>query len=330
MFDMTPYEQYTFIICMVVYIVLTVLFLTLIVYILRLSVKLIRNGVDDDRILKLKVKTKKRTRGGLGETIEKVFTVLVCTAMFCMFGFSIYLQYVSDNVTKEIPTYRVVLSESMSKKYENNTYLFDNNLNDQFQRFDLVLTRALPAEEDLQLYDIVVYEVEKQLVIHRIVGIEDDLGGDGGQGALNGAVGAVTLARLGQRAVEDDGEAIGLGVGVLEGTGGKGGAHGVGGGGAHAHLVYGADGFHGMKPSFRWGFCSTLQYIIKWDKNQDSKGDFAKIRRPFEECLRQKSVFPLTSVLPPCMIWVAAHQDFFFFSKKKQISDMNRHQRVSI
>ena len=70
MFDMTPYEQYTFIICMVVYIVLTVLFLTLIVYILRLSVKLIRNGVDDDRILKLKVKTKKRTRGGLGETID--------------------------------------------------------------------------------------------------------------------------------------------------------------------------------------------------------------------------------------------------------------------
>ena len=59
----------------------------------------------------------------------------------------------------------------MSKKHENNTYLFENNLNDQFQTFDMILTYKIPPEEDLQLYDIVVYEVDGGLVVHRIVGI---------------------------------------------------------------------------------------------------------------------------------------------------------------
>ena len=37
----------------------------------------------------------------------------------------------------------------------------------------MIFTYKLPAEEDLELYDIVVYEVDDILVIHRIVGIEE-------------------------------------------------------------------------------------------------------------------------------------------------------------
>ena len=61
-----------------------------------------------------------------------------------------------------------------------------------------------------------------------VVEVEDDLGGDGGEGIGDGTVGAVTLARLGQGAVEDGLKAVGLGVGVLEGLGGEGGTHGMG------------------------------------------------------------------------------------------------------
>lgn len=173
MFEMTPYEKYTFILCMIVYVVLTVLFTTLIVYILRLLVKLIRNGVEDDKILDEYEKACRRQNSSeVGAGIERVFTTLMCLVMACVFGFSIYTQFVADNKT-EIPTYRVVLSDSMSKKYDQNKYLFDNDLDDQFQRFDLVLTRPLPKEEDLKLYDIVVYEVDGNLVIHRIVSIEE-------------------------------------------------------------------------------------------------------------------------------------------------------------
>ena len=65
----------------------------------------------------------------------------------------------------------------MSKKHENNKYLFENNLNNQFDTFDVILVYKAPAEADLKLYDIIVYEMELQgevgYVVHRIVGIEE-------------------------------------------------------------------------------------------------------------------------------------------------------------
>ena len=39
--------------------------------------------------------------------------------------------------------------------------------------FDLIITRALPGEYELELYDIVVYEYKGDLIIHRIIEIEE-------------------------------------------------------------------------------------------------------------------------------------------------------------
>lgn len=172
---MKPYEIYVLVVCAIVYVGLTLLFTTLILSLLRLTVRLIRSGAEDPRILAeyKKAQKKKKKKKGVGRFLESCLTVLLCTAMCLMFGFSVYTQYVSDNVTSSIPNYRVVLSGSMSQKYEKNKYLFENDLNDQFNQFDLILTHQLPAEKDLKLYDIVVYEVDGELVIHRIVAIEE-------------------------------------------------------------------------------------------------------------------------------------------------------------
>ena len=61
----------------------------------------------------------------------------------------------------------------MAEKNEKNKYLFDHQLNDQLQMFDVVVCRHLPAEEDLKLYDVVVYKQDDMYIIHRIVGIEE-------------------------------------------------------------------------------------------------------------------------------------------------------------
>lgn len=100
-------------------------------------------------------------------------TIIACGFLFVIFGFSVYMQVFQDSVNTDIPLYRVVLSSSMAKKYEKNEYLFDNQLDDQFDRFDLILTHKLPDEFDLEVYDIVVYEVDDMLVVHRIVEIEE-------------------------------------------------------------------------------------------------------------------------------------------------------------
>ena len=60
----------------------------------------------------------------------------------------------------------------MSEVNEKNSYLNDLGLTDQFDIFDLIITHDMPAEEDLELYDIVVYEADGILIIHRIIGIE--------------------------------------------------------------------------------------------------------------------------------------------------------------
>ncbi|MBO4939851.1 MAG: hypothetical protein J6D30_02325 [Clostridia bacterium] len=171
MFNLTPYEIYVFILCLIVFIALTVLFTVMIVYIVRLMVKLIRNGVEDARIWKeyLKNKGKKDSAGWF----DRLLTCVICVGLFAVFGFSVYMQIFQDSVNTDIPMYRVVLSSSMSKKYEKNEYLFENDLNDQFDQFDLILTHKLPDEFDLELYDIVVYEVDDTLVVHRIVQIEE-------------------------------------------------------------------------------------------------------------------------------------------------------------
>lgn len=170
---MTALEKYSFILCMIVYVVLAVFFTVLIVYLLRLTVRLIRHGAEDEKILAEYEKQRRGKAKKKNSVIEKFFTVIVYLAMFCMFAFAVYTQYTANNVTTSVPTCRVVLSGSMSNKYEKNEYLFKNNLNDQFNQFDLIITRQLPKEEDLKLYDIVVYEKDGVLLVHRIIGIEE-------------------------------------------------------------------------------------------------------------------------------------------------------------
>ena len=61
----------------------------------------------------------------------------------------------------------------MATKNDKNTYLVKNDLNDQIQTFDIIVTHHLPAEEDLELFDIVVYKMDDRYVVHRIVAIEE-------------------------------------------------------------------------------------------------------------------------------------------------------------
>ena len=136
------------------------------------SIRLIRAGAEDERIYKEYKQSLKKGKEKAA-WFSKIIAVLFPIVIFTVFGFTVFMQVIQDKQTGGIPSLRVVYSDSMSDKYEKNQYLFDNNLNNQFNRFDIVITYELPKEEDLKLYDIVVYEVEGVLLIHRIVGVEE-------------------------------------------------------------------------------------------------------------------------------------------------------------
>lgn len=67
----------------------------------------------------------------------------------------------------------VVASGSMSKKDPGNYYLFENNLDDQFPTFSIIVVEKVDAK-DLKQYDTIVYKDKHgKNIIHRIVGKTD-------------------------------------------------------------------------------------------------------------------------------------------------------------
>jgi len=168
---MSDYEIYVFILCFIVFSLFTLLFSYMITIITKMKLKTIRHGLADEEIKK---EYRKSTRGNsVGTLIGRAISLLLCIALCGAFCFSLYVNFTEDNAANGIPSLKVVKSGSMAKINENNTYLTENGLNDQIQIFDIIVTRHLPPEEELELYDIVVYKQEETNVIHRIVGIEE-------------------------------------------------------------------------------------------------------------------------------------------------------------
>ena len=167
---MTPFEIYTLIICLIVYVLLAGFGIFMVLTVLKLTLKLIRSGANDKEILAEYEKTQGKKKKC---ALDCISSVLLCAILIAIFAFSTYVGCTKNVYFKDVPTFKIVNSSSMEKKNEKNEYLFDNNLNDQFSTFDLILTYKLPEEKDLKIYDIVVYEVDGILIVHRIVNIEE-------------------------------------------------------------------------------------------------------------------------------------------------------------
>lgn len=171
---MTDYEIYVFFLCLIVFVLLTTLSVVCLWVITRLSLRLIWCGLEDENILKeheKKQKHKKRIK--YAKIADMLFSGAVCLFFVVMLAGSLIIRGTENTCCGKIPTYRVVLTGSMAEKNEKNLYLWENGLNNQIQTFDLIRTEQLPGEMELKLYDIVVYEVDNMLLVHRIVGIEE-------------------------------------------------------------------------------------------------------------------------------------------------------------
>ncbi len=170
---MTDFETYVFILCLIVFSLLTLLSIICVSTITHLWVKLIKNGLYDEKILK---EHRKRLRKGMkkrSKFFDYAFSSMVCLIFVIFFLCSLAIQQNEDKTVGAIPVYRVVQTGSMAEKHKKNTYLENNGLDNQIQIFDLIRTEKLPDEMELKLYDIVVYEVDGILIVHRIVEIEE-------------------------------------------------------------------------------------------------------------------------------------------------------------
>lgn len=169
---MSGYDLYIFFLCLIVFTLLTCLFSVMLYYIIKLTLKTIRHGLEDERIITEYEHNK--GRGCFSDILCRIISGILVAVILVIFAISVFVQISGNHVgSSSIPTPKVVLSASMSFKHEDNDYLEKNRLDDQFDMFDLVFVEQLPGEFDLELYDIVVYEYHGELIIHRIVGIEE-------------------------------------------------------------------------------------------------------------------------------------------------------------
>ncbi|MBO5926600.1 MAG: hypothetical protein J6Q38_03475 [Clostridia bacterium] len=170
---MSAYDIYVFLLCLIVFALLAGLSTILLITIIKLTVKLIRHGVEDEQLKTEYLEERKNKKCAIIRRIDLVLSSVLCVLLCAVFAFSLYINVTGKNYSYDLPTLKTVNSASMSKKHEKNTWLFENNLNDQIQTFDLILTYKAPDEFDLKLYDIVVYEVDGTYVVHRIIRIEE-------------------------------------------------------------------------------------------------------------------------------------------------------------
>lgn len=170
---MFNFDSYASLICLIVFSLLTIMFGFMIFMIVKLTKRSIKAGFDDAVIKKDFLKRLDKEDNKVFIIFEKVFNILFGVFCVFVFSFSLILKVTHEDVNNDFPTLRVVKSGSMSYKNSENKYLQENNLNDQIQTFDLVVTYKLPEKMDLKLFDIVVYELEGELLIHRIVAIEN-------------------------------------------------------------------------------------------------------------------------------------------------------------
>ena len=171
MFDMTPYEMYVFVLCLIVFSIFTVLFSVMLGYLVSLNLKLIKHGALDTKIKTEYEKRENSKHAGFVAFVDRFVSVLLCLVMCLIFSFSCYLKFNENKAPLDVPSLKVVQSGSMSKKHEKNTYLAGRD--DQIQTFDLITTYPMPEAHELKLYDIVMYELDGEVILHRIVKIEE-------------------------------------------------------------------------------------------------------------------------------------------------------------
>lgn len=168
---MSEFDIYVFVMCLIVFLSLTVLLGSMLVIIIKQELRAIDHGLEDyDLRTEYRDGNKKKP---FYKSVSGIISLIFVLIVAAFFAFSVYVGTTGNEVQLDVAVPRVVMSDSMSEKRPSNTYLEENNLNDQFGTFDLIFTRSLPGEYELELYDIVVYEYEDYLIIHRIIGIEE-------------------------------------------------------------------------------------------------------------------------------------------------------------
>lgn len=104
--------------------------------------------------------------------ISKVISYIVFALIIIVFAFSLYSRFSGNSIPFGNSSLIVIASGSMSEKNEDNSYL--QNINNQFNTFDIIGITKYNNQEEIELYDVVAFKNDEgTTIVHRITEILD-------------------------------------------------------------------------------------------------------------------------------------------------------------
>lgn len=141
-----------------------------------MSIKEINSGKRDIEIIDEVIynrQKKIRKRSKIIGTVKNVIFYLTMCVIIPVFIFALISRFTNNAIMLGDKTVMVVASGSMSERHENNTYLNTYNLNDQFNKYDIIILEKVDSAAELRVYDTIAFVNDKGInVIHRIKSIK--------------------------------------------------------------------------------------------------------------------------------------------------------------
>ncbi len=172
---MNPVQLISFIITLVILTSFCVVFTLIFRYYYGRNISDVKLGNYDTDIIELGIKESQKKKKKAFKTFKIIINVIsysLIGILLVSFTFSLIGKINGDALQFGNYGLIAISSGSMSKKNEANTYLFENNLNNQIQTYDLISIEKVKSKDELKLYDIICFESDKgDKIIHRIIEI---------------------------------------------------------------------------------------------------------------------------------------------------------------
>ena len=109
------------------------------------------------------------------ETPKKKIALPIALSIYLVFSLFIFITKVSYSLSPTLGNqiHVSVNSTSMAAKNSANTYLKENKLNSQIAQYDVAVFDKYDQQE-IKLYDIILFKQDNKLIVHRIVEISED------------------------------------------------------------------------------------------------------------------------------------------------------------
>lgn len=137
----------------------------------------VKKGKVDEEVLEFeaelrKKKTRKHTKAI--KITKRVVGYSFFAIVLVFFGFSLYGRIFNNNLSFGDSGLIVISTGSMSKKNDANDYLFENNLNNQFNAYDIIGVSKYENDQAVKQYDVIAYKnIDGTIIVHRVIEIKE-------------------------------------------------------------------------------------------------------------------------------------------------------------